>query len=174
MESEWPQPDAGWIDGELEQRFQQLQSIIVAVRNVRKNYQIPPTTTLELHLKCDDDFAEDMRQVGEQFANLARIRLVAAGNDVNRIPGSASFALQEAEGFVPLEGIIDLEAEVLRQEKEAGRLRGFIQSHEKKLSNESFVSRAPAEVVENVRSTLSGLHQQLVSVEETLRQLQDG
>ncbi|MEO1994584.1 MAG: valine--tRNA ligase [Planctomycetaceae bacterium] len=173
MESEWPQLDAAWIDGGLENRFQQLQSIIVAVRNVRKNYQISPTTTLELHLRCDDDFAEDMRKVGEQFANLARIRLVATGSDVIRIPGSASFALQDAEGFIPLEGIIDLEAEVLRQEKEAGRLRGFIQSHEKKLSNESFVSRAPAEVVDNVRSTLTGLQQQLVSVEETLRQLRD-
>jgi len=92
---------------------------------------------------------------------------------VPRIRGSASFALQDVEGFVPLEGIIDLDAEVLRQEKEADRLRGFIQGHEKKLSNESFVGRAPAEVVDNVRSTLAGLQQQLSSVEETLRQLRD-
>jgi len=173
MESQWPRLDANWIDSGLEHRFQRLQAIIVAVRNVRKNYQIPPSTELDLHLKCEDAFAAEMRNVSEQFSNLARIRLVATGSEVTRIRGSASFALQDVEGCVPLEGIIDLDAELLRQEKEANRLRGFIQGHEKKLSNESFVERAPAEVVDNVRSTLAGLQQQLASVEETLHQLQD-
>ena len=172
MESQWPRLDASWIDSGLEHRFQRLQAIIVAVRNVRKNYQISPSTELDLHLKCEDAFAAEMRNVSEQFSNLARIRLVATGSEVTRIRGSASFALQDVEGCVPLEGIIDLDAELLRQEKEANRLRGFIQGHEKKLSNESFVERAPADVVDNVRSTLAGLQQQLASVEETLRQLQ--
>ena len=171
MESSWPQLSQDWIDRGLENRFQQLQAIIVAVRNVRKNYQISPTTALELHLKCDAEFAVEMQNVAEQLTNLARIRLVATGSDVSHIPGSASFALQEAEGFVPLEGIIDLDAEIARQEKEAARLSGFIAGHEKKLSNESFVNRAPADVVDKVRATLSGLQTQLASVEETLRQL---
>ena len=173
MESQWPSLDERWIDSGLEHRFQRLQAIIVAVRNVRKNYQISPATELDLHLKCADDFAAEMQNMSQQFSNLSRIRLVASGSEVPRIRGSASFALQDVEGFVPLEGIIDLDAEVLRQEKEADRLRGFIQGHEKKLSNESFVGRAPAEVVDNVRSTLAGLQQQLSSVEETLRQLRD-
>ncbi|HID21599.1 MAG TPA: valine--tRNA ligase, partial [Planctomycetaceae bacterium] len=99
---------------------------------------------------------------------LARTLLEAAGAKVERPDGSVSFSLRDADGFVPLEGIIDREAEIQRKQKEADKLRKFIAGHEKKLANPQFVEKAPPEIVNNVRETLEGLKGQLQSVEEAL------
>ena len=112
-----------------------------------------------------------MNLVKPQFELLAKATLTAAGPDVARPNASASFSLGDADGYLPLEGLVDLQAEVARLKKEADKLRGFISGHEKKLSNQSFVDRAPPEVVVEVRETLAGLQKQLASIEEAITQL---
>ena len=79
--------------------------------------------------------------------------------------------IYEADGFIPLEGVIDRDAELKRQRKELEKLRGIIAGSEKKLADEKFVSRAPAEVVAQARENLAALHKQLQSVEEIIQQL---
>jgi valyl-tRNA synthetase len=180
MIAPWPEASAGpqgistdWQDRALESRFERLQDIIAAVRNVRAKNGIPPATPLKLHLRCTDDVAAEMQDVAVQFENLAKTMLVAAGTDVERPRGSANFALSDADGFIPLEGIIDLQAELKRLKKEADKRKGFIAGHEKKLANQNFVKKAPADVVTQVRETLSELQKQLESIEEIIRQLSD-
>ncbi len=174
MIAAWPEPPEEWQDKSLEDRFRRLQDTIVAVRNVRGVYQISPAVPLKLHVRCPADVAAQLQDIAGQFENLAKTTLEAVGTDVQRPVGSASFSLEDADGFIPLEGIVDLEAELERQQKEAGRLQGFITGHEKKLANKSFVDRAPEEVVNNVRETLAGLTKQLQSVEEIIAQLSGG
>ena len=168
MKASWPKFPAEWQDKPLEQSFERLQETIVAVRNVRAFYNIPPSTPLKLHLRCSDETATGMHDVAGQFENLARAVLESIGGQVERPDGSASFALRDADGYIPLEGLIDWEEELSRKRKEADKLRGFIAGHEKKLANASFVERAPADVVNNVRETLATLKQQLASVVEAL------
>ena len=172
MIASWPELSADWQDQALETRFERLQETIAAVRNVRAVYGIPPTTPLNLHVRCNNDVATDIEDVAEQFDNLSKTMLAAAGAEVERPEGSASFSLTDADGFIPLEGVIDREAELGRQRKEAQKLKGFITGHEKKLANEKFVGKAPAEVVANVRETLAGLQSQLESVEDVIRALE--
>jgi len=148
-----------------------LQEMIVAVRNVRAMYRIEDRVELALHVRCQPEVARELSDVASQFENLARAVLKAAGADVSRPGTSASFSLSDADGFIPLEGVVDREAELARQKKEAEKLRGFITGSERKLANESFVAKAPPEVVEQVRETLAGLQKQLASVEEIIRQL---
>ncbi|MBI1348595.1 valine--tRNA ligase [bacterium] len=167
----WPMGLEVFRQPALEARFQRLQDTIVAVRNVRGVYNISPAATVPVSLKCSGEVAEDIQQVAGQFERLAKATLQACGPDVTRPAASASFSLADADGYVPLEGLIDREAELARQKKEADKLRGFITSNEKKLSNSSFVDRAPPEVVADVRETLTNLQKQLVSTEEVIAQL---
>jgi valyl-tRNA synthetase len=167
----WPALPAAWHDETLEKRFGRLQDTIVAVRNVRAIYNIPPGTQLKLLVRATPDVAGDLRNVAAQFDNLAKVVLEAAGAEVIRPPASASFSMGDADGYVPLEGIINRDAELERQQKEAEKLRKHIAGHEAKLANESFVGKAPAEVVANVRETLDGLRRQLASIEEIIRDL---
>jgi len=167
----WPAGMEDWRDPALETRFQRLQELIVAVRNVRGTYNISPAVAVSTSVRCSAEIASDLNQVKPQFELLAKATLTAAGPEVTRPTASASFSLGDADGFLPLEGLVDLQAEVARLKKEAEKLRGFIGGHEKKLSNQSFIDRAPPEVVVEVRETLAGLQKQLGSLEAAIVEL---
>ena len=171
MIAPWPAPDAGHVDQALERRFARLQETIVAVRNVRNVYGIAPSAPLKLFIRCSDEVAAQMQAVADQFDNLSRTMLHAAGLDVSRPKGAASFSLDDADGFIPLDGLVDRAAELARQSKEAEKLRGFIAGHEKKLANQAFIAKAPPHVVSDIRETLSTLQAQLHSVEHIVAEL---
>jgi valyl-tRNA synthetase len=169
----WPMQFGRYRQPQLEARFTRLQETIVAVRTVRGIYNISPAATVSVSLRCSAEIAAEIAPVADQFAALAKATLTDCGPDVARPAGSASFSLTDADGYIPLEGLIDRTAELQRQQKEADKLRGFIAGHEKKLQNSSFVDRAPAEVVQEVKDTLATLHKQLASTEEVIRLLSE-
>ena len=171
MVAAWPELPESLQDDALEGRFARLQETVIAVRNIRAVYSIAPSQSLQLHLKCETEVADELRGCADQFNNLAKAILESAGAEVTRPNASASFSLNDADGYVPLEGLIDVEAELGRQQKEADKLRGFIKGHSAKLSNEKFVNNAPANVVADVRETLANLEKQLESVEAVIAQL---
>jgi valyl-tRNA synthetase len=167
----WPELPETWQDDALEARFERLQETVVAVRNIRAVYGISLSEPIRLHLKCEASVASELQACADQFDNLARTVLEAAGADVARPNASASFNLSDADGYVPLEGLIDVGEELERQKTEADKLRKFIKGHAAKLSNEKFVSKAPEHIVAEVRETLAGLEKQLESVEAVIVQL---
>ncbi|MEZ6124030.1 MAG: valine--tRNA ligase [Planctomycetaceae bacterium] len=180
MVAAWPVSAAGesalpesLISPELEARFERLQQTIVAVRNVRGLYKISPKEPLKLFMRCSPDVAAQMQAVADQFDNLSRTMLAAAGVEVNRPGASANFTVDGAEGFVPLEGLIDLNAERERVTKEISKLEGFITGGQKKLANDNFVNGAPPHVVEGIRETLASQEAQLESLKRLLVELQD-
>lgn len=159
------------IDTELEKRFERLQETIVAVRNVRGLYKISPKQPLKLFMKCSEEVAIQMRDVTDQFDNLSKTLLEAAGVDVERPGASATITLADANGFIPLEGLIDLDAELERLKKEEQETQKHLTNTEKKLSNEKFVSNAPEKVVADVRDTLERLTKQLESIKRSIEEL---
>ncbi|MCL4108536.1 UNVERIFIED_CONTAM: hypothetical protein GTU68_022838 [Idotea baltica] len=159
------------IDTELEKRFERLQETIVAVRNVRGLYKISPKQPLKLFIKCSEDVAIQMRDVTDQFENLSKTLLEAAGVDVERPGASATITLADANGFIPLEGLIDLDAELERLKKEGQETQKHLTNTQKKLSNEKFVSNAPDKLVADVRETLERLTKQAESIERSIEEL---
>ena len=172
MLAPWPDVPTSWQNRDLERRFERLQETIVAVRNVRALYNIAPSTPIQLHMRCSAGIASEMQHVAAQFENLSKALLAAAGADVQPPTCSASFSLTDADGYVPLEGLIDRDAEIARQRKEAEKLRGLITSNEKKLQNEGFVAKAPADVLQQTRDMLENYKKQLASVEQIIQALE--
>ena len=76
--------------------------------------------------------------------------------------------MSDAEVFVDLKDFIDIEAEIQRLQKQLEKTRGLIQGKARKLSNESFIDRAPADVVAKERESLAQLRDQLQLMEEAL------
>lgn len=169
----WPEPPQAWQDTQLEKRFERLQEMIVAVRNIRAVYKISPAVPLQLFLRCEADIADDMQNVASQFENLAKTLLESAGADVQRPSGSATFSLNDVDGFISLEGVIDLEAELNRLQEEAAKCKKHIETNEKKLANKNFVDRAPDDVVAGVKETLAGNQKKYQSILETIEQLKE-
>jgi len=102
---------------------------------------------------------------------MAGATAVAWGPDVQSPPLSANFSAAGCEAFVDLAEHIDVPAEITRNEKELEKIAGFIAAKEKKLSNESFVSRAPADVIAKEREQLAELHARLASTSTALDDL---
>jgi len=171
MVAPWPEMPVTMIDTGLEKRFERLQETIVAVRNVRSVYGISPGAPLKLFMRCAPDVAEQLKAVAGQFDFLSKTMLEAAGLDVTAPTGSVSFSLPDADGYIPVGDSINRDEVKKNKEKEAEKLRGFISGSEKKLANEGFMAKAPADVVEGIRATLAEQTAQLESIERIIRDL---
>ena len=171
MVAPWPEMPLNMIDAALEKRFERLQETIVAVRNVRSVYGISPGAPLKLFMRCAPDVAEQLKAVAGQFDFLSKTMLEAAGLDVTAPEGSVSFSMKDADGYIPVGDSIDRESVVKNKEKEAEKLRGFIASADKKLQNEGFMAKAPAEVVDGIRATKAEQESQLASIERIIQEL---
>ena len=93
------------------------------------------------------------------------------GDDVKPPQTNAAVQLANMKVFVDLAGLIDVEAEVERLQKQMERLTGSIAGKEKKLANQNFVERAPADVVQRERDALVQLKEQLDTVAASLAAL---
>ena len=96
------------------------------------------------------------------------------GDQVRAPQINAAVQLTDMQVFVDLAGLIDVDAEVERLQKQVERLTGTITGKEKKLSNQKFVDRAPADVVQRERDALVQLKEQLETVSAGLAALGGG
>ena len=102
---------------------------------------------------------------------MAKAKSCGWGTDVSPPKPNATISLPGIELFVDLKEFIDVEAEKTRLGKEKEKAAAMIAGKEKKLSNESFVSRAPEEVVRREREQLLQLQDQLKSIDDALTEL---
>ncbi len=139
-------------DPESARRMELFQGVVTSVRTIRSELLIDPAKRLSLLVKTG---SEHDRAVIEDNAGLitflARLESVQAGADVRGPRASGTAVVNGNELFVPLTGIVDFDAELARLDKELGKLDKELLAVERKLANEGFTAKAPAEVVEKER-----------------------
>ena len=168
----WPTEVAGWTDGDAEKSMRSLQELIVETRRLRKEYGVTEGKRVEIHLTgAPEDFAATVAEQGAALERLARISSVSTDGDHHGI-GAHAIMKNGAEIFVPLEGIIDLDRERERLKGQIERISGQLGGVEKKLGNESFVSRAPEEVVAREREKAESMQGQVKKLREKLTELE--
>jgi valyl-tRNA synthetase len=171
MIAPWPQSDRQLQDAEIEARFAKFQAVLGGLNEVRSRQGIAPKTAIHFSVKTDDATRELLEPMGPYFAKMAGATATAWGADLKPPPRSATFTAAGCEVFVDLAEFFDPQAEKSRGEKERENLIQQIAAKEKKLSNENFVSRAPADVVQKERDSLSALRDRLQSTEAALAAL---
>ncbi len=171
MIASWPEVDRRLQDPEIEARFTRFQAVLSGLREVRSRQNIPPKTPIKFTVKTDRATQELLEPMSPYFASMAGATAAAWGTDIQPPPQSANFSAAGCEVFVDLVGHIDLDAERSRSEKELENLRKQIDAKVKKLANESFVSRAPAEVVQKERESLAALRDRFQSTTAALEEL---
>ncbi|RPH76600.1 MAG: valine--tRNA ligase, partial [Planctomycetaceae bacterium] len=144
-----------------------LKAVILAIRNIRGEMNIPPGKALTVLLRKGDQ-ADQLRvaqnsQYLKKLAKLADIRWLQQDAVV---PMVATALAGELEILVPMAGLIDKDAEIARLGKEIGKLENDLARLQEKLGNATFVEKAPASVVAKEREKISAQQQAL----ETLRQ----
>ncbi|MCG7601196.1 valine--tRNA ligase [Halomonas sp. McH1-25] len=156
MNQPWPQPEADRIDEHAERDIEWLKGVIVAVRNVRAEMNIAPGKPLDVLLTKGSDADRQRLESNRPFlAKLAKLGSAEWLADPAEAPLSATQLVGEMEVLVPMADLIDKEAELARLAKELDKQDKFIAGIEKKLGNEGFIAKAPAEVVDKERAKLA-------------------
>lgn len=153
------EPDAGVLE-----KMETVKAIVNGVRGVRAKRNIAPKEALELHIVGDGP-APWPELIGK-LGNVSAIANVGEGDAT-----AAKFIAGTTTYEVPLADMIDTEAERAKLVKEIEYLEGFKASIEKKLSNERFVAKAPAAVVEGERKKLADAEAKIARLTESLQAL---
>ena len=145
--------------------IEQVKAIVGGVRTVRNQKNIAPKVELELDVIGQNNY-EAYNSVIRKMANLKAIEVV------EEKPGDASGFMVGTDSFaVPVGDLIDVAAEIEKQEKELNHLEGFLAGIKKKLSNENFVAHAPAAVIERERKKQSDSEEKIAALKASLEEL---
>jgi valyl-tRNA synthetase len=174
MLTAYPQGLARLIDEAAESEMQAIIELISRVRNIRAEMNIKPAERIPIVVGSPD---ENLRRVfsaaREQISRLVRASEFNVSNRLEAPKASARAVLTGgAELAVPLEGLIDFEQEVRRLKRESEKLHAEAAKLEAQLSNPNFVSRAPAERVNEVRERIAEIAQQSLQLQQTIENLQ--
>jgi len=140
-------------DEEAESNMRLISGIITGIRNIRGEMNISPSLSLAVSAQSQDESTKKtIQQHRDMIINLARLKALSVGNAVERPKSAATAVVSDATIFVSLEGIVDFAKEIERLEKEINKLTNESATVSKKLNNEDFLSKAPAPVVEKVKT----------------------
>lgn len=153
------EPDAGVLE-----KMETVKAIVNGVRGVRAKRNIAPKEALELHVVGDQTTPWP-----ELIGKLGNVSAIANVGEADAT--AAKFIAGTTTYEVPLADMIDTEAERAKLAKEIDYLKGFKASIEKKLSNERFVAKAPAAVVEGERKKLADAEAKIARLTDSLQAL---
>ncbi len=173
MTSDWPATRSDLIDEQTEDEFALLREVVTSIRAIRGEMHVPPGVRGNLIVRTgSDDSGRILEEEKGLILSLARLEQVEIGPDLEKPAGSASTVIGDVELFLPLEDLIDLEVEHKRLSGERDRLKTLIKGSRSKLENDSFLDRAPVEVVEREREKLAGMMERNEKVKELLAGLE--
>lgn len=171
MIAAWPAFPEAWHDLAMEQRIARMQELVRAVREVRNNFMVNDREVLAIAVRCSADAAADFEALRPFIGQLAGVGTMSCGPTVSKPPQAASKVLAGFDLYVSLAGLIDVAKEKTRLEKQLADKRKLVQSKLGKLGNESFVARAPAEVVQQERDAVATLEREIATLEENAKDL---
>lgn len=160
-------PSVSQADNNLISSFEDIKEVITNVRNVRTEKNIAPKEPLELSLKLSDGSKTlQFKDVLIKLGNISTLNIVEEGPE-----NAASFRVKANEFYVPMEDLINVEEELDKLEKELAYNKGFLQSVDKKLSNERFVNNAPEKVVAMEKKKKEDTEAKIVVIEDQIKAL---
>ena len=152
MIAAWPAAEASDLDDEAEREMAFLQDVISAARTIRSELNVPRGRQVDLLLStAGAERAASLERHRGHLEALVGAASLEVGVGLPQPSSSGSAVVADVEIFIPLQGLIDVDAESSRLRKEIEKLQGVVQGLERKLDNEAFLSRAPAAVVEKER-----------------------
>lgn len=165
--SAYPEFNENMINEEAEKEIEFVQNIVTALRNIRGEMNIPLSKQINVYLKTDKITEEQSNYI----KSLVKIDQLIVSPDIQKPKASASAVVKGCDIFVPLEGLIDLNIERQRIQKEIARLTSSLEAVKKKLSNENFVAKAPADVIEREKNKMNDWQNALEKLQSILSDL---
>jgi len=172
MVQSFPQFDANKCDQQAIDDLEWVKQFIIAIRNIRGEMDISPSKLLPVLLKNVNKLDQRRLDENKQFLNsLAKLESITVLSENEQGPACASAVVGDLSVLIPMAGLIDKNAELARLDKAIDKLEKDAARTRGKLSNENFVSKAPAAVIEKEKTKLSEAESALAKMLEQKAQI---
>lgn len=167
---DYPEFSNDLVFTEDQEQMNKFVEAVTLIRNLRQSVNIKPKDTVSVELFTDDKTLKDYYSSNkENFESLARvIKLTVSERNSTKPSKSIMKATSHTDIFLNLDGVIDLNEQIQRLEKDLLKTTKDFEKFDKKLSNEKFISNAKEEVVEEVKSKAAQLQKKIDSIKENL------
>ncbi|OGC79078.1 MAG: valine--tRNA ligase [candidate division Zixibacteria bacterium RBG_16_40_9] len=167
----WPTVQEQFLDESAEKIMGNLQEIIVNIRNIKSEINLHPSKKPAVLLKVDDNgVKEGLLKHQNYILELAKVEKIEIGK-VKKPENSAIRVSKDIEIYVPLAGLVDLDEEKGRLEKEIEKLKSLLEKNKERLSDKNFLSKAPAEIIEKEKAKKEDWQMRLKKLQENLKSL---
>jgi valyl-tRNA synthetase len=173
MYAAYPVADASYLDERAEADWTLTQDLIVAIRNLRTEYKVEPARQVAATVVAGER-AATLEEQASLIARLARVDMsqLSIKKVLMSIPEkAATIVIGSVEAYLPLAGLIDLDAERTRLLKELENAEADVARREARLANAGFVDRAPASVVQRERDGFAEAQATLARLRERIADL---
>ena len=164
----FPKYDEEWAFPKEAEEMNLVFETIKSLRNVRQSFNIPTSATVDVEIRAEGKEKEIFGEIEAYIHRLAKVNNITYANlDAPVPPKSATAVVSTSKLIVPLADLIDLEAEVKRQEKKLEKLTNEKNSLLGRMKNEKFVANAPKELVEQTNARI----EEIVAQEGVIKDL---
>ena len=172
MKADFPSSNDWRVDDEIVANTEWLKNIVSSVRQIRSEMNIPPNESIKIIINdASNTDSRRLESLGSFILNLASVESIIQKDTSDDIPKSAFALLNQMKIYIPLEGLVDIEEEKARLEKKLVKLNQELKSVQDRLSNDTFVEKAPTEVVEELKGKLKSLMSDQTRIEEQIKLL---
>ncbi|RYZ40055.1 MAG: valine--tRNA ligase, partial [Myxococcaceae bacterium] len=168
----YPEPDTARVDASAEAEMAPVIAAIEGVRTLRGESNLPPSAKVKAVVQSPDATTRELLERWRAYLMpLAGLSEVQVGPPGAKPPQAAAFVSGNLEIYVPLAGLVDLDAERDRLKKEIARAEQELTSVQRKLDNPSFVARAPPDVVAKDQARVAELQERTVKLQDHLQRI---
>ncbi|MDG1661303.1 MAG: valine--tRNA ligase [Winogradskyella sp.] len=160
-------PEQTSSDSKLIEDFELVKDAVSGIRTIRKEKNIAFKDTIALSVINNENLDISYNSVISKMGNISDLQTVDAAID-----GALTFRVKSNEYFIPMDGAINVEEEIEKLTEELKYTQGFLQSVQKKLSNERFVNNAPAQVVGSEKKKEADALAKIETINKSLKSLQ--
>ena len=162
--AKWPETKS--VNKDLISEFDFAAEVISGIRTIRKQKNIAFKDAIELHVLNNEKTATTFDVVISKLGNISTLNYTN-----EKVEGALTFRVKSNEYFVPMQGSIDIEAEIAKLTEELNYTQGFLKSVQKKLSNELFVNNAPDQVVASEKKKEADTLSKIETLKASLKSL---
>ena len=166
MYKNWPK--SGKVDSDVLEGFKYLEEAVTGIRTIRKEKNIPNKESIKLLVHPGPNHRTDFDSLIVKLGNVSTIDTVAED-----VEDAFSFHVNATTFFIPASGLINIEEEIARLEKDLAYQKGFLIGVDKKLSNERFVNNAPEQVIAMEKKKKADAEAKIAKISEQLNSLKN-
>ncbi|BHH81966.1 valine--tRNA ligase [Desulforhopalus sp. 52FAK] len=170
--SSFPELQPAWENDKVDAEMETVMGIITGIRNIRSEADIHPSTKIDALILCADATQVELLKAHKAaVSDMTRLSSFTVSHDAAKPDDAATYIYHDMEIFVPLKGLVDVQAELDKLAREEKKIDGKYKQIAGKLSNEKFLANAPDAVVEKVQQEKAALDAKLAKIAEAKERL---